>query len=36
MNEGHLFPSMPDEAAKMIDDLVTQTEVILNDHIFVV
>ena len=36
MNEGHFFPSMQDEAAEMIDDLVTQTELILDDHILVV
>jgi hypothetical protein len=36
MNDGHLFPSMQDEAAELIDDLVTPTKVILNDHISVV
>jgi hypothetical protein len=36
MNDGNLLPIMQDEAAELIDDLVTQTEVILNDHIFVV
>lgn len=36
MNDGHLLPSMVDESAEFIDDLVTQTDVILNAHIFVV
>jgi len=36
MNDGHLLPIMQDEDAELIDDLVTQTEVILNDYIFVV
>jgi hypothetical protein len=33
---GHLLPSMQDEAAEMIDDLVTPTEVKLEDTISVV
>ncbi len=30
---GHLLPNMQDEAAEMIDDLVTPTEVKLNEPI---
>jgi integrase len=30
---GHLLPNMQDEAAEMIDDLVTPTEVNLEDHV---
>jgi hypothetical protein len=36
MNNGHLLPNMQDEASQLIDDLITQTEVILNNHISVV
>jgi hypothetical protein len=36
MNDEHLFLSMQDEAAEKIDDLVTPTEVILDDHIFAI
>jgi hypothetical protein len=36
MNDGHLLLSMQNGAAELIDDLVTQTEVILNNHFFVV
>jgi integrase len=32
---GHLLPNMQDEAAEMIDDLVTPTEVGLNEPIFI-
>ncbi len=36
MNDGRLLPSMQDEAAEMIDDLVTPTEVKLEEPIRVV
>jgi hypothetical protein len=36
MNDGHLFPSMQNNAAELIDDVVTLTELILDDHISVV
>jgi hypothetical protein len=36
MNDVHLFPSMQDVTIELVDDLVKQTEVNLNDHIFVV
>jgi integrase len=32
---GHLLPNMQDEAAEMIDELVTPTEIKLDDHISV-
>jgi hypothetical protein len=36
MNDGRLLPSMQNVTAEFVDDLLTQTEVNLNDHIFVV
>lgn len=36
MNDGRIFPSMQDATAELVDDLVTQTEENLKDHIFVV
>lgn len=36
LNDVRLLPSMQDVTAELVDDLVKQTEVNLNDHIFVV
>jgi hypothetical protein len=36
MNDGRILPGMQDVTAELVDDLITQTEVNLNDHIFVV
>jgi hypothetical protein len=36
MNNVRLLPSMQDVTAELVDNLVKQTEVNLNDHIFVV
>jgi hypothetical protein len=36
MNNGHILPNMQDEAAQLIDDLVTLTEVKLKESISVV
>jgi hypothetical protein len=33
MNDGHFLPGMQYETAELIDDQVTQTDVILKDHI---
>lgn len=35
MNDGRILPSMQDITAELVDDLIKQTEVNLNDHIFV-